>query len=221
MLRKSIAWALAALIVVQILAFCKLVQATILTTPTTVLAQVNSSAIGKVLNFSDTEAFYQELSKALKSGKPINIKTPFNSYEEFSPRLKKIFEFQRSRYSPAMGAAGAASNSFPAMGAKLNSSPVDYALSSIHYEALLSAGASTGIGAGIGGGVGTVLGGVGAGPGALFGAGVGLSVWAVSWLIANNCHKVVIKVDSTGFLSIIIETVCKSPASILKGFVHR
>jgi hypothetical protein len=198
MLRKSIAWAIAVLILVQNFAFCQPAQATPFITSTTVISQVNGSADGEALTFSDTEEFYQELSGALKSGRPIDIKTPFNSYDEFPPRLKEVFELQKPRRSPT----------FPGMAtAPIPNTDIAAYPASIHYGALASAGASAVIGAGVGGTAGSFVGGIGAAPGALAGAGIGLSSWAVSQAIINNCHKVVIQVTN-GSLNITIEPVC-------------
>lgn len=202
MLRKSIAWAIAVLILVQNFAFCNPAQAATLTMPTPVLAQVSTSTNEKVLNFSDTEAFYQELSEALKSGQPLDIKTPFKSYEEFPPRLKEVFELQ-TKHSPTFPGDFPALYAVPVPQAGIAAYPA-----SIHYGALVSAGASAAVGAGVGGTAGSFVGGVGAAPGALIGAGVGLSAWAVSQAIINNCHKVIIQIDARGSLTISIEPVC-------------
>ena len=214
MLRKSIAWAIAVLILVQNFAFCNPAQAATLTMPTPVLAQVSSSTNEKVLNFSDTEAFYQELSEALKSGQPLDIKTSFKSYEEFPPRLKEVFELQRTKRFPASPqiAYEPVQQSYP-VSPTIAYAPAPQAgiaayPASIHYGALVSAGASAAIGAGFGGTAGSFVGGVGAAPGALIGAVVGLSAWAVSQAIIDNCHRVVIQVAANASLTISIEPVC-------------
>ncbi|MBW4422035.1 MAG: hypothetical protein KME13_22945 [Myxacorys californica WJT36-NPBG1] len=201
MLTRFFAWVLAALILLQNLVVCTSAQAaTILTASTTTSIEAANRENTKILTFSDSEAFYKELAHALKSKTNISINTPFNRYEDFPTRLKEVFQLQQTKPFPPASAIGAV---------PLPSSDSAYhGRISIHYGALVSAGASTAIGAGIGGASGSFVIGVGAVPGALAGAGIGLTTWAVSQAIVHNCHKVAIKIGPDGSFAINIEPVC-------------
>lgn len=199
MLTRLFAWAIAILILFQNLAVGTSAQAatTQPVSTTIAFAQANNKENTKTLTFSDTEAFYKELATVLASKAAISVNTPFNGYEQFPPRLKQVFELQKPNGMPAIPGAVAAAP-FSNETASL----------SIHYGALISAGASAAVGAGVGGTLGSFWGGVGAAPGALGGAGVGLSTWAVSQAITQNCYKVVLQVSIDSSLTISLEPVC-------------
>lgn len=55
---------------------------------------VESGSTKKQIKFADTDEFYAELAEALPAGEKVEVVTPFLSYSDFPPRLKRIFQIK-------------------------------------------------------------------------------------------------------------------------------
>lgn len=138
------------------------------------------------IDFEDTDAFYQRLTKLVKAGKRTLVRTPFTSAQQLPPRLVKTFQ---------IGTPQIAAISNQAAGQFI---PGASAPAGLNVKYLIILGSAL-----VGGALGWF-----AGPlGAAIGAGVGTAIGCVTVAVVSRSHTVTLQVGPKGNLNIRLQPV--------------